>query len=150
IASCYPRLELPQGSTAPGRVPACRLHQRPLRLCACRAEYPKRQVTTAGTEGVLHVNRQVAFDEKGRMIVQEPKTMASKDAVPVIPALAEILQELRNSMKHSQGCWMFPADFVRGGEHTLRLKDAIGRTPVSPANFVRDQVEPILEKANIS
>jgi integrase len=101
-------------------------------------------------DGILHVNRQVAFDEKGRMIVQEPKTMASKDAVPVIPALAEILQEWKNAAKHSQGCWMFPADFVRGGEHTLMLKDALGRTPLSPANFVRDQVEPILEKANIS
>ena len=76
--------------------------------------------------------------------------MASKDAVPVIPALAEILQELKNSAPHSKGCWMFPADFVRGGEHTLMLKDALGRTPLSPANFVRDQVEPILEKANIS
>jgi len=76
--------------------------------------------------------------------------MASKDAVPVIPALAEILQGLKNSAPHSKGCWMFPADFVRGGEHTLMLKDALGRTPLSPANFVRDQVEPILEKANIS
>jgi integrase len=101
-------------------------------------------------DGILHVNRQVAFDEKGRMIVQEPKTMASKDAVPVIPALAEILQEWKNAAKHSQGCWIFPADFVRGGEHTLMLKDVLGRTPLSPANLVRDQVEPILEKANIS
>lgn len=101
-------------------------------------------------EGVLHVNRQVAFDEKGRMIVQEPKTTASKNAVSVIPALAEILQELKNSVKHSEGCWMFPAEFVRGGEHTLTLKDALGRTPLSPANFVRDQVETILEKAKIS
>lgn len=101
-------------------------------------------------DGVLHVNRQVAFDEKGRMIVQEPKTEASKNAVPVIAALAEILQAWKNSTKHSHGCWMFPADFVRGGEHTLMLKDALGRTPLSPANFVRDQVEPILEKANIS
>jgi len=84
------------------------------------------------------------------MIVQEPKTMASKDAVPVIPALAEILQEWKNAAKHSQGCWMFPADFVRGGEHTFMLKDALGRTPLSPANFVRDQVEPILDNANIS
>lgn len=84
------------------------------------------------------------------MIVQEPKTMASKDAVPVIPKLAEILQEWKNAARHSQGCWIFPADFVRGGEHTLMLKDALGRTPLSPANFVRDQVEPILEKANIS
>ena len=99
--------------------------------------------------GVLHVNRQVAFDEKGRMIVQEPKTMASKDAVPVIPALAEILQELKNATKHADGCWMFPAEFVRGGEHTLMLKDALGRTPLSPANFVRDRVESILEKSNI-
>jgi len=101
-------------------------------------------------EGVLHVNRQVAFDEKGRMIVQEPKTTASKNAVSVIPALAEILQELKNSVKHSEGCWMFPAEFVRGGEHALTLKDALGRTPLSPANFVRDQVETILEKAKIS
>lgn len=103
-------------------------------------------------KGVLHVNRQVAFDEKGRMIVQEPKTEASKDAVPIIPVLAEILQELKNSVGKyaAEGCWMFPADFVRGGEHTLMLKDAIGRTPLSPANFVRDQVEPILEKVNIS
>jgi integrase len=83
------------------------------------------------------------------MIVQEPKTMASKDAVPVIPALAAILQELKNSVPFTEGCWMFPAEFVRGGEHTLMLKDAIGRTPLSPANFVRDQVKPLLEKANI-
>jgi hypothetical protein len=43
------------------------------------------------------------------MIVQEPKTMASKDAVPVIPVLAEILQEWKNAAKHIHkdvGCFL--------------------------------------------
>jgi integrase len=99
-------------------------------------------------KGILHVQREVAFDAKGRMVLQEPKSAASKAPVPVIPALAAILRELKTISKGIG--WMFPAKFVRGGENTVELHDAFKRTPMSPANFTRDQLETLLQKAGIA
>jgi integrase len=99
--------------------------------------------------GTLNVKRAVGTDKKGRMIVQEPKTETSKGEVPVIPPLAAVLKELKASVTNAPDSWMFPASFVRGGEHTTELKDSLGQTPLSPANFVRDRLGKTLALAGV-
>jgi integrase len=100
-------------------------------------------------ERVLYVRREVTFDKRGRMVVTEPKTDASKAPVPVIAPLASALKNWKASQTAiAEGSWMFPAAFVRA-EHPVGVLDTLGQTPINPGNFDRDQVKPMLEKAGV-
>jgi hypothetical protein len=61
-------------------------------------------------------------------VVNLPKTRASRDTVPVIPALAEILDEYRRSMGNPKAGMIFHS----GNERPISI-DKVGRRVIRPA-----------------
>src|SRR5437899_10633836 len=61
-------------------------------------------------------------------VVNLPKTRASRDTVPVIPALAEILNEYRRSMGSPKAGMIFHS----GNERPISV-DKVGRRVIRPA-----------------
>jgi integrase len=97
----------------------------------------------------IHVRRNICFGEKGEMTVELPKTESSEAAVPVIKQLRRILDAWKAKAQVTEGCWIFPAGFTRKNGHPESLLDAAMKTPLSPANVLRDVVSPALEKAGV-
>jgi Site-specific recombinase XerD len=97
----------------------------------------------------VHVRRNICFGEKGEMTVELPKTESSEAAVPVIKQLRRILDAWKAKAQVTEGCWIFPAGFTRKNDHPEILLDAAMKTPLSPANVLRDVVSPALERAEI-
>ena len=98
---------------------------------------------------VIWVRRNICFGERGEMSVELPKTDASLAPVPVIAPLRKILDAWKSKTEVTEGCWMFPAGFTRKKDHPVTLLDAAKMTPLSPANVLRDVIQPVLEKAEI-